>query len=232
MEKIRDKIRKLLKLARDKGASENEAASAMAMASRLMLQHNIEHVGDEEEETRAVRGNWMGIRRDDKWERMTASAVATLFNCRSVTNGLGDHSFAGKPSNIDACQDTFVWVCEQIEELYKEGLKTFKTRMGGLDKMARSDFRKTFKEACALRVWRRIGEIIAANRGQIPSHRVLVVIDQSLAAADDLLKDLKKGRSLAIRRSGLGTGAGLAAGDTVKLQGNLRGQAARITTGD
>jgi hypothetical protein len=38
MEKIRDRIRKLLRLARDKGASENEAASAMAMASRLMLQ--------------------------------------------------------------------------------------------------------------------------------------------------------------------------------------------------
>ena len=48
------------------------------------------------------------------------------------------------------------------------------------------------------------------------------MIDQSLAAADDLLKDIKKGRALTMRKSGFGTGAGYAAGDHVKLQREVK----------
>jgi len=84
MEKIHDKIRKLLRLARDKGANENEAANAMAMASQLMLAHNIEHVAEEsEEESRVIKGHPMGAGRGDKWETFIASATAKLYNCRS-----------------------------------------------------------------------------------------------------------------------------------------------------
>jgi hypothetical protein len=51
----------------------------------------------------------------------------------------------------------------------------------------------------------------------------LVVIDQSLKEAEELMKGMgiKKGRSVSRYKSGLGTGAGMAAGDAVKLQGSV-----------
>ena len=221
MVKIIERIRKLLAMARDKGASENEAAFALATAQRLMLEHDIQNVEDQIE-PEAIRGNWMGVHRDDKWERLVASSVAHMFNCRSVFNGRGDHQFAGKPANIEACEVTFTWVCEQVEQLYKVGLSSFKRRMGRLSKAERGEFRQTFKEACALRIWHRVAEIVAAARNEIPAHRALVVIDQSLAAADELLSHVKQGKALKVRRSGFGTGAGLAAGDQVKLRNEVK----------
>jgi hypothetical protein len=225
MEKIRDRIRKLLRLAHDKGASEHEAANALAMASRLMLEHNIEHVGDEEESSRVIHGQRMGVDRGDKWERYVASATAKLYSCKSVHwKYSGDHAFVGKSENIEACEVTFLWICEQVEELYKEGLKTFKKQIGeGLGQQTRGNFRKTFKEGCAVRIYRRVEEIVAANRGNIPGHMALVVIDQSLKEAEELMKGMgiKKGRSVSRYKSGLGTGAGMAAGDAVKLQGSV-----------
>lgn len=222
MEKIHDKIRKLLRLARDKGASENEAANAMAMASRLMFQHNIEHVSDEELASDPVRrGSWMGVDRGDKWESIVAATVAKLYSCRHCVSG-DDHQFVGKSANIQACQETFIWVCEQVEILYKEGLRTFKSELGGaLDQRLRAEFRKNFKNSCAMTLWRRAGDIVAANRGNIPDHKALVIIDQSLEQADDLLKNLKKGKSLKVRTSGLGSGAGQSAADRVKLQSDM-----------
>jgi len=224
MEKIRDRIRKLLRLARDKGASENEAAVALSLANKLMLEHNIEHVGEEEEETRVVHGSRMDVDRDERWESFIASATAKLFNCRSVMwKGTGAHAFVGRAENVAICEETFPWICEQVEALYKEGLKAFKNEVGGLNRATRADFRKTFKEACAIRIYRRVAEIVAANRGNIPEHKALVVIDQSLAQADDLLQKqgVSQGRALRRMRSGLGTGAGTAAGNSVKLQDDL-----------
>lgn len=220
MEKVIDKIRKLLAVARDKGATEHEAATALAMAQRLMLEHDVKNVEDHVE-VQAVRGEWMNVHFDDKWYRMLAAGVASLFNCRTLFNSLGDVKFVGKPENIEVCQVTLLWVVDQVEELYKEALKSFRARLGKLDKATRGDFRKTFKEACALRVWHRAAEIVAAARGNIPGHMSLVVIDQSLAAADDLIKGAKK-TALTVRRSGFGTGAGQLAGDAVKLQREVR----------
>ena len=157
--------------------------------------------------------------------------MAKLFNCRSVMMRQGGKvQFVGKPSNVLIAADTLQWVVEQVGDLHKQALKAFR-----LDQLARNgeatkdlrerkfesrDFRLTFKEACALRIWQRVNEIVAAARNEIPAHMALVVIDQALAAADDILKTdgVTAGRSLIMRRSGFGTGAGRAAGNQVKLQ--------------
>jgi hypothetical protein len=217
-----DTIRKLLRLARDKGASEAEAASALAMAQKLMMQHNIEHIDDADPDVnKAVRGEWMHINRDDKWEILVGGAVAKLFTCRHVLiKRGGSHQFVGKPENVRVAEVTFVWVCEQVEELYRLGLRTFKSETGRLSKETRGNFRRSFKEACARRIYHRVNEIVAHARNEIPEHMALVVVDQSLAQADELLKGTKEMRTQAFR-PGLGSGAGYAAGDNVKLQGNF-----------
>jgi hypothetical protein len=66
-------------------------------------------------------------------------------------------------------------------------------------------------------VYYRACDIVAKARNQIPDHMALVVIDQSLAAADELIKGVKVSKPTKVR-GGFGTGAGHAAGDQVKLQ--------------
>ena len=215
-ENVVDKIRKLLRLARDQGATENEAAVALGMAQRLMMQHNITDV-EEERFVEAIKGEWMNVDRGDDWEAVVSSAVAALFNCRVlIRRREGSYQFVGKPENVEVCGDTFLWVCSQIEVLYKEALRAYN---GTLDRAGRASLRGSFKYACAHRVHERCKEIVVKARNDIPSHMALVVIDQSLAAADELIKDA---RPMKIRgKKGIGTIAGRIAGDRVRLQGSI-----------
>lgn len=220
MTEIVDKIRKLLALARDKGASENEAAVALAMAQRLMLQHDIKNV-EEKREVHAVMGDWMEVDRGELWEMYVAQAVAKLFNCRCAARpSTGAHQFVGKPESVEVCGDTFLWVCGQVEVLYKEALCV---RRRGMSVRERGEFRKTFKQGCATRVYDRACDIVAKARNDIPEHVALVVVDQSLAAADDLIKSRGYSSGRARKPSyGSGTAAGMAAGDRVQLQDAVR----------
>jgi hypothetical protein len=222
---IVEKIRKLLRLARDNGATEAEAGTAMAMAQKLMMQHNIDHVEDVVEQ-HAVRGDWKNYEVDKKWQQTLGSAIAHLYSCRFImVKQTGQVQFVGKASNVLVAFDTLEWVTEQINAYHKQALQAFREDNGNkLSKFQYRDFRLTFKEAAALRVWHRISDIVAKARNEIPAHMALVVIDQALAAADDILKDIgtRTMRATKMRRSGYGTGAGRAAGDKVKLQHTVK----------
>jgi Protein of unknown function (DUF2786) len=220
MTDVVEKVRKLLRLARDGGATENEAAVAMAMAQRLMLEHDIKDV-EEKRHIDAVLGAWMECERGEGWEIIVAQAVAKLFNCRSaVRRGAGSHQFVGKPENIEICGDTFLWVCAQVEVFYKHALKEYG---GRLDRRGRAELRRTFKDACALRIFHRVAEIVAKARNEIPAHMALVVVDQSLSEADDVMNGAGYTTGRGIRpKTGLGTGAGMRAGDNVQLQRKVK----------
>ena len=55
-------------------------------------------------------------------------------------------------------------------------------------------------------------------RNEIPSHKALVVIDDTLGKIDESLKDVEKGKKLAPLKHGLGTAMGALAGERVQLQ--------------
>lgn len=215
-ENVMDKIRKLLRLANDAGATEHERDVALTFAQKLMLQHNIKDV-EEKREVHAIFGSWMDVDKGDEWEIVAASAAATLYSCRALHTDKGAHQFVGKPENTEACGYTFLYICSQIEVLYKEALRHYDGRLG---KSGRAELRRTFKYSCALKVLRRCREIVAKARNEIPQHMALVVIDQSLAAADELIKDVKKSKSRG-KKAGIGSHAGWMAGDRVQLQGTV-----------
>lgn len=217
--KIIDRIRKLLALARDKGASEAEASLAMAKASELMLQHNIDNI-DEDTGVGVIAGIPVGGDLGQNWHIIIAAAVGRLYTCRGVRYGRDKFYFVGKPDNVEACEVTLVFIVGQVDALYKEALNIYS---GRLNKTMRAELRTTFKEACAIRIAHRVNEIVATMRNRIPDHKALVVIDQSLSEADDLLNagGVKKGKEVTVRKSGIGTGAGWSAGDAIKLQTEL-----------
>lgn len=215
------KVRKLFALARDDAATEGEAANAMAAASRIMLEHNLSEadIGTATSEG-PVWGDWSSAE-FKPWAVWVAHAVGKLYSCKFVmVHKHGMYQFVGRKANTEACLETMRFLCEQIEELYKLELK----RHGGrLDKRLRAELRQTFKEACAARVFRRASEIMAANGGVIPDHKALVVVETMEEEAQALIDAARvKSKEVSLRRFGIGTGAGMAAGDQVRIRGEVK----------
>ena len=216
MTSVKDKIRKLLALARDKSASENEVSVAMAMATKLMMDHGIE---EKDVEVSIGFGDMLEV--DKRWHTFAANAAGVLLGtipvCYRGANGLVGIKFTGRQDNVDGSVMVYEFIVEQIERLYKSALPK------GMTKSDRAEFRRTFKEMCAVRVFHRAKEIVDAIAKGSDS-RALVVVDhrkQLASEAQDFLN--KDGRvresSRAVRmKPGRGSRAGYMAGDLVDLQ--------------
>jgi hypothetical protein len=216
---IKDKIRKMMALgAADSGATEDEAATAMRMAMGLMAKHGIDQAtlgGAKPTAKMAARIE----RKIQPFEVMTAQAAGTLYGCRILfwKGGKMGFAFIGRSDNTDAAEITMMWLTQQVEELYKGHLPK------GLSQQARHEFRKTFKIACAHRVYQRALDFVR-NPQQIASDiksTALVVGDyfKQLEAENTAViatMDTKKSRARGTR-AGSGTYAGYRAGDSVKL---------------
>jgi hypothetical protein len=124
----------------------------MELASALMLKHNIqENEIDTGDKPKVKRGDWLDF--DVKWKSWVTHAVDKLYSVRGVQ--MGDKiQFVGRLDNIDAAEQTYVAVCNQIERLYKTSLPR------GMSQQDRAQFRRDFKMSCAIRVNARATEIV------------------------------------------------------------------------
>lgn len=220
MENIRQKIEKLLRLANNEGATEHEAARAMEMASALMLKYNISvSLGETDEDVSVDRGSPLTY--PDPWQVFLASAAAYLYNCKIIRLPQYGVQFVGRAHNRDAAEQTFLFLLDQVEAFYKIALPR------GLSKPARADFRRSFKLACASRVYHRAEEIMQQFRNndakalEYTGSKALVVvqsIDQQLKECEAFMETLNLRDSRAVSyKTGTGTLAGRKAGDQVKL---------------
>lgn len=234
---IRAKIRALLaRAAPGSGATEAEQASAMNLASMLMTRHGIQMSMEEAHEDPTGEGNVMPGDYG-KWQLFCADAAAYLYYCRVVWGGRGKHKqvrFIGRPDNVDAAGFTFLWLVEQVEELYKQALPR------GLSKEVRSELRRTFKLACAARIrgraWRLIEALANNDAVSLPSTGSTALVvkthqEKLFGEADAFLKD-KGVRTVQYRgnKSGIGTALGLQAGDSVQLQKAVQEKRLRIAS--
>lgn len=227
MEDIKTKIVKLLNLAKDRGASENEAATAMAMATRLMIAHGIKE--SELQQSKAVAGRSEKTELDRDWQEILAHCAGNLFGCMTLflkSDGKPMFYYIGRPENHDAAKQTFNYLCDQVESLYKTSLPR------GMSQRDRANYRRTFKYACATRIYHRADLLIdEMKRGEhsreITGGTALVVqgyFDKLADEVDDFLK--KSGMTIRTKRSkpraaGLGTLAGNQAGHAVNIRGAL-----------
>lgn len=223
---IKDRIGKLLNLANNSGATEAEAETAMEMASALMLKYNIQVTVDNE--TDHVTVTQGGITMEgfaEAWHVTCASAAATLYICKVVRYPNYGVRFVGRPESIDACEQTYKYLIEQVEAQYKINLPR------GMTKSDRAEYRRTFKFACSQRVYSRASKIIEQFRNndakalEYTGSKALVVVQsidiqiKECQAFMDTL-DLRKARSVS-RRSGSGTHDGFKAAEKVNLNRKL-----------
>lgn len=221
MSEIHDKIRAILATAADERGNDNERANAERLASMLMMRHGIS--ADELGEKPTVgEGALFDI--SYKWYRFVASAAGLLYGVKPFYQTGGEVlrcRFVGRQDNIDAAQDTLAFYLLQVEMLYKAHLPK------GLSKKERADYRKTFKEQCAARVYTRVHAIVQEQtKAAAPTSdsTALVVIahrEQLDNEADEFIKakaDVKPMRAVTVaNKSYTAAQDGRRAGDTVDL---------------
>lgn len=222
-EKIIDKIRRLQNMTVENGASEEEAETAMRMAMGLMARYSIEQsMIKGVEAPKATTKKFSAAFK--KHQLLCGQAAATLYGCKLLTIGGGKYGieFVGRPDNIEAAELTMFWLINQMDGFYKQALPK------GLTQAARSEFRRTFKEACAVRIMSRARDMMdeiqksdAAAQASTGSNALVVMghFQQLVKENDDVLAgmNVRKGRAKTMS-VGSGTLSGNAAGNKIKLR--------------
>ena len=226
---IRDKIRKLLALARDKGATENEASNAMTMATALMAKYRIDQSELEVKSSitgSCMFGDWY------LWAARVVGAAAELCAVRWSIHASGPDSFNainfyGPELDMHMAADMFNYLLNEVEKAYKRDLPK------GMTKAERSEFRKTYKFACANRLWTRAGDIVQEMKrndqaAKATGSRALVVaasFDQQLSEIEEWMKQqgMKLTHKAQKAKVGSGTFAGHVAGDTININAKVGG---------
>lgn len=221
MSKIVEKIKKLLALANDEAATDNEAAVALAKARQLMLDHHIEDLPEDAPE-RVVAFGTLHEGMTQTWMVYCGIAAARLYGCKLMTHAGRDRwQLVGTAEKMQLAEMTYAYLTNEIEKRYKLALKVLKAAQD-VNPRIRAELRQSFKNAAAQVIMQRVQQIIAAQA--TPSNaRALVIVDQDAAAADQLLKDKGcKTKSVAIRSEGIGTYAGREAGKSIQLQDTVQ----------
>lgn len=223
---MHDKIAALLNIGKDgSGATEHERDNAMRLAAMLMMKHNISEadVRKDDDKPKMVRGK--EYEAELAWHEQCCFAVEELYALKSVW--IKDKFvFIGRLDNIDAGHQTYEFLIEQIEALYKQSLPK------GMSKSERAQYRRQFKFACARRVYARAWRIAedmrkgAQDAVQGTGSTALVVIEarkQLEAEVNDFLAEVTKGakpgkaRQVAINYDNRGARDGHEAGNKVQL---------------
>jgi hypothetical protein len=132
-EKVLARVKKMMTLANDAGASEGERENALRMAHATLAKYNLtmseaEASGKKAEEARGAE-HMTG--RDYPWMRTTAHAVAKLFFCEYfyilIGGGKVKHFFVGRESNVFTAQGMTTYVIDSID---REAQRTAKARTG------------------------------------------------------------------------------------------------------
>ncbi len=123
MSDIKDKIAKLLKLAGN-NPSENEAAAALALARKLMAEHNIaeEEVSGDKEIIEV--GSSFRVR--SAWKRFVGALIASKFRCEMFYQTKGNNyrvMFYGYKNDAEAAVSIFEYCVKYMERKAKEYVK-------------------------------------------------------------------------------------------------------------
>jgi len=159
-EKAIDRIRKLLNMTVENGCTEDEQSTAMGMAAGIAAREGIadwEALGDQQANTPKRKAKAKYKPEPIKpHQALAAAAAAELFGieCHVYNLGARGIQFIGREELIEMAEHTMFWLFRQIEELYKRSLPK------GMSQRERSEFRKTFKAACAHRTLERARQMM------------------------------------------------------------------------
>jgi len=151
IEKIKAKLKKLFALSRSSNA--NEAALALEMAQKLLMEHGIKRndVGEFEVIEKDVKG--YGNERPPKYEAHLASEIASSFGCRSAYGwnrkgrdpetgwvlGFYGHTFVGLEHRVQIACFTVEVLFRKLKKVRNEYLKRLTRTRSRTNKIKRAD---------------------------------------------------------------------------------------------
>lgn len=220
---MKEKIRKLLVLSRDAGATEAERDRALELAQKLMLKYNIE----------TPRERTGGVDRGDrihdlekKYHHIIAQAIGVMYNARPLFHGK-DFCFIGREPNVDAATMTVNFVCDQVDMLYKAGLPK------GMSQPDRAKWRREFKNSAASKIYLRcqkLAEQLSTNDAAaqeavgctalVVQSQVVMLREEVDEFLDSIGATTGRASSLTVKNTRAGS-AGYQAGDKVQINKGL-----------
>ena len=214
MSDIHSKIANLLELAKN-NPSEEEAATAMEMARKLMMKYNIDQ-RDLGAVSSVVYGEAHTLDRD--YFKILGHAVKAMTGVSMVYFHDETFKMAGTRVNVQIAHQLLMFLAEQVESLYKIYLPK------GMSKTERANYRKDFKRNCALRIHRRCEE--GRFHDNPVTGRELVVIQNELEKQVEEFLSANSVRMVKnrtkIRTTTKGAMDGRMAGDSAALQPRMK----------
>jgi uncharacterized protein DUF2786 len=227
-----DKIRKLMALANDTGATAHEAAAAAAMAAELALKYNIDlDAATRADTTKSTtkefrKGEYCtsALPRDKQSHMIIAGAVAAMYGCEvlmQIRHNSNKVRFVGQPHNIALCNSwmQYLWkACARANVEYAR-TRTFAA------KTERYKADLGFRLQFASQVSSRLKEKLATmQRGETSSGTALMVVNwyttERREVQDWMDRQQIGGKLTGVRRKAIdvhATQAGYAAGKRVGL---------------
>lgn len=152
-QRIIDRIRKMLALANDLAASENERETALRMAYNLLAKYNLDLADIHDKTREEPRINNANVCFGMPWVRRVSRSIAELFFCRhyvgeKINSTQITHHFVGKESNAITAAVMADWITKSI---LKECRARFKYNL--------SADSRSFASGAAERLWERIQEM-------------------------------------------------------------------------
>ena len=187
-EKIIEKIRKLVALGTNGGATEGERENAMRMAHALLAKHNLDESDLATAEEREKRILSSVIEYKARWVGVSAAGIAELFFCKVFTtkipaNYTGKnagkkciYTFVGLESNVETAKLMLSWIIKSVMKEQRNG-----------------KWNESFCIGAGSRIQIRCMEISQARK-PISEGRGLMVIDMhddERAKNDQFLKDME-----------------------------------------
>lgn len=127
--KVLERIKKMLALSDDKGATEAERETALRMAYNTLAKHNLAISDLPTEQSNETRERQDVVISADRWARNLSMAVAKLFFCKyfysqTGTSGKDKHCFVGRQSNVITAKYMSEYLIKAIK---REASKRYKS---------------------------------------------------------------------------------------------------------
>lgn len=223
-ESVAVKIRKLLEMSIENGATEAEAETAMNMATMLMIKYGIDNPRINSDIGEFVVDE---AKKREPWLVNLTAATAILCGCdyfSRVGSKACFYVIIEQDGNRESAQALYDYLKTQVGFWYKVNLPR------GLTKTKRAEFRRNFKYACAGRVRTKAREIVDQLKKYDGDEtgRALIVSTHYENKLNDIAKWMeKKGYCIRTTKSKkrtttYGLVEGVVAADNIPLQGQLK----------
>jgi len=215
MSDIHEKIINLLALASN-NPSEEEAATAAAMARKLMLKHNIDErdLGHKS----SVEYSGGGALDRDYWS-LLMGGVQQLIPAKALIYNNESYRWVGTKVNAQIADQLLDFWARQVEHQYKIHLPP------GMSKGERAKYRKDFKRSCALRIVIRAQALKDAQNADKSTGTSLVVMQSALEREiEEFLadKNIRSRKPMKIDTNSRGGRDGFSAGANVHINTGIK----------